>query len=156
MPEEEYVAIVDVFNAFDKNKNGSIGPNELHSVMQSLGQKLNKTETKVLMSMADMNQNGMISFAEFFKVLAKWDAWMLERQGDKPKKDKSAEYREAVEKFKLFDQNGNGTIDSTELLSVLQSMGKEVTSTEVKYLMNLADVDENDVIRFSEFFTFLT
>ena len=152
MPEEEYVAIMDVFNEFDKNNDGSIGPNELHSVMQSLGQKLNQTETKVLMSMADTNQNGMINFAEFFKVLAKWDAWMVERQGDKPTKDKSAEFKEAVEKFKLFDQNGNGTIDATELSSVLQSMGKEVTSTQIKYLMNLADVDENGAIRFSEFF----
>ena len=60
---------MDVFNEFDKNNDGSIGPNELHSVMQSLGQKLNQTETKVLMSMADTNQNGMINFAEFFKVI---------------------------------------------------------------------------------------
>ena len=37
---------MDVFNEFDKNNDGSIGPNELHSVMQSLGQKLNQTETK--------------------------------------------------------------------------------------------------------------
>ena len=69
VPEEEYVAIVDVFNAFDKNNNGSIGPNELRSVMQSLGQTLNQTETKVLMSMADTNQNGMINFDELNKVI---------------------------------------------------------------------------------------
>merc|ERR1719264_848858 len=74
---------------------------------------------------------------------------MLERQGDKPQKDKSAEFKEAVEKFKLFDQNENGAIRFSEFFKALKKLKKDqaeqdyghLDDKEIRALFRTFDVD---------------
>merc|ERR1712051_182246 len=160
------MAIMDVLNAFDRHKVGKISQNHLPLVMHSLSEKLNKTQLWALKYMVDVEHQAVITFSEVFKVLAKWDAWMLETQEDIQKIEKSAEFTEALETFKKLDENGKGTMKSSELPSLLQSAGKEVTSTELKYLIHrIKDEDdyeedgedeEDGVFGFSEFFKVLS
>merc|ERR1712110_949245 len=90
LPEEEFMAIMDVLNAFDRHKDGSINQNDLPLVMQSLSKKINLTEIKELERLANIQYkllhhsafNDHCTFSEVFKLLANWDAWMLERQED--------------------------------------------------------------------------
>ena len=160
IPEEDFNAIVDVLNAFDNKNNEMIGHDDLSSVLHSLGKKATNPEIKALMYMVNNAQNdsGLIAFVEVFKILAKWDAWMLERQVDNPKIEISAEFKDALEAFKKLEENGNGgngRIGWGELQSALESAGKEVTSNEVKYLTNFIEQKNDDDyygIRFSEFF----
>lgn len=49
-----------------------------------------------------------------------------------------AEFREA---FSLFDKNGDGTISSTELGTVMRSLGQNPTENELQDMINEIDVD---------------
>jgi len=50
----------------------------------------------------------------------------------------SEEFREA---FSLFDKNGDGTISSTELGTVMRSLGQNPTENELQDMINEIDVD---------------
>jgi len=58
------------------------------------------------------------------------------------------EYREA---FKLFDKDGNGTIDIDELGSVMKNLGQSPTNEELRAIIEEADIDGDGSIDFDEF-----
>jgi len=58
------------------------------------------------------------------------------------------EFREA---FRLFDNDGDGTINSKELGVVMRSMGQNPTESELLEMINEVDVDGNGIIDFPEF-----
>jgi calmodulin len=59
-----------------------------------------------------------------------------------------AEFKEA---FSLFDKDGDGTIDSEELGTVLRSLGNQPTDEDVEDMIREADKDGNGTIDFGEF-----
>jgi calmodulin len=62
----------------------------------------------------------------------------------------------AGEIFELFDLDGNGTIESSELQTVLsQVLGERLTSDEVSELILEADTNKNGVIEINEFIEIL-
>lgn len=63
-----------------------------------------------------------------------------------------AEFSEA---FRLFDKNGDGTITTQELGTVLRSLGQTPTEAELKEYVNVVDVDGNGKIDFTEFLTMM-
>ena len=58
------------------------------------------------------------------------------------------EFREA---FNSFDADGGGSIDSSELASVLKSLGQEASPEELAALIKIADTDGSGDIDFLEF-----
>lgn len=53
--------------------------------------------------------------------------------------------------FALFDRNGTGSITSSELSTVLRSLGKSVSDAEVKVLLKDLNVDHEGRIQFPDF-----
>jgi len=53
--------------------------------------------------------------------------------------------------FATYDTDGNGEIDASELKSMLESLGKEVSNEQVAQIMLEADVDGSDTITLPEF-----
>jgi calmodulin len=51
---------------------------------------------------------------------------------------KKTEFREA---FGLFDKNGDGTISSSELGTIMRSLGQNPTESELQDMINEVDVD---------------
>jgi len=58
---------------------------------------------------------------------------------------------EVKEAFALYDKNGDGTITTKALISVMRSLGKNPTEDETEDLINEVDLDGNGVIDFIEF-----
>jgi len=58
---------------------------------------------------------------------------------------------ELKEAFRMFDKDGDGTIDSDEFESVLQVLGLNPTKEELGILLDSVDTDGNGVIDFDEF-----
>ncbi|GCA64273.1 hypothetical protein KIPB_013786 [Kipferlia bialata] len=63
-------------------------------------------------------------------------------------KEQIDEYQEA---FNLFDKNGDGTITTKELGTVMRSLGQNPTEAELQDMINEVDADGNGTIEFIEF-----
>ena len=64
-----------------------------------------------------------------------------------------AEFKRA---FSMFDKDGDGTITTKELGTVMRSLGQNPTETELQDMVNEVDQDRNGTIDFSEFVTLMT
>ena len=61
-----------------------------------------------------------------------------------------------AEVFRLFDKDGNGSIERDELALVLTSLGMAVSDGEIDRLMNAVDTNNDNTIDFDEFVACLT
>ena len=81
MYEEEYITdeqrkdLQDIFDQFDKDKDGKISGKELANAMESMGQNPTEEEINEMLREVDLNQDGKIDFDEFmiykFKIKLK-------------------------------------------------------------------------------------
>lgn len=63
---------------------------------------------------------------------------------------------ETREAFMLFDKDNNGTIDTSELGTVMRSLNMNPTDTELKDMINEVDGNGNGSIEFEEFVAMLS
>ena len=66
--------------------------------------------------------------------------------------DQISEFKEA---FSLFDKDGDGTITTRELGTVMRSLGQNPTEAELQDMINEVDADGNGTIDFPEFLTMM-
>ena len=58
------------------------------------------------------------------------------------------EFREA---FQAFDKDGNGSMTTKELGTVMRSLGQNLSEAEIKEMIDIVDEDKNGTIDFQEF-----
>ena len=61
------------------------------------------------------------------------------------------ELHEIREIFKMFDKDGNLTIEISELESIYQALGRELTPNELNEMINDIDLNNDGYITFHEF-----
>ena len=128
----------EVFNIFDKDKDGYITAKELGDLIRNLGQNPTEAEIQNMINEVDINNNGAIDFKEFLDIMLK-----------KLKDFESEE--ELIEAFKIFDKDGNGLIGSEELLNVMLTLGEDSNKEEIEDLINEVDLDRDGLINYEEF-----
>ena len=62
------------------------------------------------------------------------------------------EFREA---FQAFDKDGNGSITTKELGTVMRSLGQNLSEIEIKEVIDEVDEDKNGTIDFQEFLSLM-
>jgi len=128
------------FDIFDKNKDGTISITELEEVLKNMGEKPTKDDMKRMMANVDKDGDKNISFDEFVTLMAS------------AKTSSEDELRQA---FRVFDADGNGTIDKPELKRVMEMVGEAVTKEQLDAMFKLADVNGDGEISFDEFCTMM-
>ena len=144
MYEEEYITdqqrkdFQDIFDQFDKDKDGKISAKELENAMVSMGQNPTNEEIKEMMEEADLNKDGKIDFEEFLSL-------MTRNSPETQTED------EVINAFRVFDKEGNGLISSAELKHIMMTIGDKMTEEEADEMVNEADIDEDGMINYEEF-----
>jgi len=111
---------------------------ELGTVMRSLGQQPTEAELLDMINEVDADGDGTIDFDEFLEMMAQKMKGL----------DDEEEIKEA---FKVFDKNGDGFIEASELRQVMQSLGEKLTEEEVEDMIKEADVDGDGRVNYQEF-----
>ena len=69
-------------------------------------------------------------------------------QADQLTEEQIAEFKKA---FSLFDKNGDGTITTEELGTVMRSLGENLTQEQLQDMINEVDADGNGYVDFPEY-----
>ena len=142
--EEEYITdeqrkeYQDIFDQFDKDKDGAIGTRELANVLFTLGQNPTDDEVAAMIKEVDLNNDGKIDLDEFITLMGK-------RTPDTQTED------EVINAFRVFDKEGNGLSPSAELKHIMMTIGDKMTEEEAQEMINEADIDEDGFINYEEF-----
>ncbi|XP_042433431.1 calmodulin-1-like [Zingiber officinale] len=138
LSEEQVTEFHEAFCLFDKDGDGCITPEELGTVIKSLGQNPSEEELQEMVQEVDADGNGSIEFGEFLNLMSR-----------KVKETNVEE--ELKEAFKVFDKDQNGFISATELRNVMINLGEKLTDEEVEKMIKEADLDGDGQVNYEEF-----
>ena len=71
LQEEKVTECKEVFDLFDKDKDGSITTKELGDVMRALGANPTQAELQEMINEVDQDGSGKIEFKEFLELFAR-------------------------------------------------------------------------------------
>lgn len=136
--EEQKKEFREVFDLFDKNKNGSICVSELSALMKSLGHTPTGDELAAMIDEMDLNMDSVVDFDEFLILMG--------RRMQEP----LTQEEECRKAFNVFDKTGSG-IGKDDLKAVLERLGEKVDGKSIDYLFERADLNTDGVISYEEF-----
>ncbi|CAG8794484.1 5161_t:CDS:2, partial [Gigaspora margarita] len=123
--DEQRVEIKEAFDLFDIDKDGALDPHEL-----KVGFNEKKAEILEIIHKYDENNEGVISFEDFNKV-------MSEKILNRSPLD---EIRKA---FQLFDDDNTGKISLNNLKRIAMELGENLDEEELQAMINEFDLDED-------------
>ena len=138
MKEQKLAECKEVFELFDRDKDGSISIHELGNILRSLGVNPTLSELQLMINEVDTDGPGKIEFDEFYELFGK------------QLKESNTE-EDYIEAFKIFDKDGNGFISLEELCQVMKSIGENITEEDAKQMIKEADIDGDGYINYHEF-----
>jgi calmodulin len=124
---------------FDRNNDGVITAEELHTVMKSLGENPSESEVQEMIYEVDLEGKGSINFQEFLIMMAKKSELPLDEDED----IKAA--------FIVFDRNNDGFVTAEEMKEVLSKFDLSTSAEEIEDMIKSADVDGDGMLSFDEF-----
>ncbi|KAF4684605.1 apoptosis-inducing factor [Perkinsus olseni] len=132
----------EAFNIFDKDRDGSIGPEDFKMMMKTLGLRLTEQEVSLLLKEVDEDGSGEIEFEEMISALVR------------NMRETTVE-EQMAEAFKTFDRENKGYIDSKDFARVMAESGETgVTLTDATAIMRNA-LDGREKVTRREFMIML-
>jgi calmodulin len=126
------------FEIFDKDFDGFINIEEFGYVMMSLGYELSETELQDMMKEVMKDELNRINFEQFMLIM------------NKRGKDTDI-VEEYIEAFRVFDREGNGTLNREELRLIMVALGDKVVPEELDIMLRDADVNGDGLIEYRKF-----
>ena len=139
--DDGIASIRKAFSDFDQDGDGTISIAELRIVLGPGGAlgglKLNNDEIDTLISVADKDGDGEISFEEFVNLVQGM------KGGDSEEDMKKA--------FKYFDIDGDGAISKEDMKEAMLRLGNKLTDRDIERIFKESDVDNNGLVSYEEF-----
>jgi len=128
-----------VFDIFDSDSDGFLGPIDLRKVLRTLGFKVSRDEASQLIHDVNLKGKGDVDFNEFLEIV-------INRQGET-----RDIYDEILKGFEMFDFDGSGQISLGNLKRACQAAGIKFTQKELEEMLEEADVNGDGQVDQSEF-----
>ena len=144
LSEEEICELREAFNIFDVNSEGTIDKDKLILLLFSLKQYPTKEELDETMKSLGLDKLDQINFDQFLKIMGK-------RMNTK-KVDEDIYFRNL---FDSMDRNKNGMISIHEIRYIILHSNEDISEKELELLMNNVDSDNDGLISFEEFLSFM-
>nr|CAD7430083.1 unnamed protein product [Timema monikensis] len=146
LPPEQIAVLRKAFDAFDREKSGSISCNMVEEILRLMGQPFNKKTLEELIEEVDADKSGRLEFDEFITLAAKFIV----------EEDAEAMEKELREAFRLYDKEGNGYIPTSCLREILRELDDQLTSDELDMMIEEIDSDGSGTVDFDEFMEMMT
>ncbi|XP_077987326.1 calmodulin-alpha-like [Glandiceps talaboti] len=143
LTKEQIAEFKEAFVLFDKDGSGTVSTDELGSVMKSLGTNPSEEELREMVDAVDADGNGEIDFQGFLKMMAQM---LHESESDQGLK----------EAFNVFDKDGDGYINPTELRQIMSNLGEKMSDDEFKEMLAEIDEDGDGRVSYDEFVQMMT
>jgi myosin light chain 6 len=139
--EDQISEFREAFQLFDRSGDERIKLSQAGDVFRALGQNpTNKEVMKVLNNPKPEDMNAKtLTFDEFLPMLA-----TISKQQD------PGTYEDFVEGLRVFDKEGNGTVNGAELRHVLGTLGEKLSEDEIEQLLT-GHEDNNGQINYEDF-----
>ena len=141
---DEVMDAYKLFNQFDVNRNGKISLSDFYlGLCKVSGNKLNKEEITEVFYNIDSNRSNYIEQEEFVKAAIDKKIFLS---------DKMLKFA-----FNFFDKNKNGSISVEEMADIFKdnSTDDKVLFSELKKIIEKLDEDNDGLIGFKEFSSFM-
>nr|ACD11814.1 hypothetical protein [Isometrus maculatus] len=143
---EQVEMLKKAFDMFDREKKGYINSDMVGTILRSMGQSFNERELRELITEVDADGSGEIEFDEFLVLTARF---LLEE-------DSAAMEQELREAFRLYDKEGNGYINVSDLRQILRALDDKLTEDELDEMIAEIDTDGSGTVDFEEFMEMMT
>ena len=140
LSQEQNEEIIQCFNLFDRDGNGSIDTKELKDAMKALGIFLKKQELKEYMSKMDKDGSGSVEQVEFICLMTE----VLNKRN----------IREELRKvFHCYDNDDDGKINTLNLFQCAQvlDMADEVNQANLEMMIEIGDPDQKGYVDRNDF-----
>ena len=140
LQEHEIIGLKEIFQAFDKDKDGQLNFQEFEEGLLRLkSQKIKPEEIHSYFSTIDTRKNGKIDYSEFIAACLQKNIILKEEN--------------LFEAFSMLDKDHTGKISKNALMDVLKLQSKD--DSYVKELIKNADKNQDGVIDYKEFLEFM-
>lgn len=158
LPSEKFQKSHKKFRMFDKNHDHHIDSAELSQGLASLGHHLDKEKLDKLFSKLDLNGDDLISFKEFLRPIAvkhEKNAKDASQKAPVEPEMKEINHAAAADKaMEIFDQNGDGQVDSVEFFEVVKRANTKDKTVDLAmvqdFIESYADVDGDGKLAYDE------
>jgi len=130
------------FMMFDKDKKGYIHTSQVGQILRTMGQAFEERDLKQLIKEFDSDGSNQIEFEEFAALVARF---IMEDE------DSGALEEELREAFRLYDKQGNGYINVSDLRDILRALDDKITEEELDEMIAEIDTDGSGTVDFDEF-----
>ncbi|XP_059096654.1 calmodulin-like [Tigriopus californicus] len=139
LPADLVILYQDAFFHFDTDRDGVICTKQLGPLLRYCGENPSEADIQDMMNEVDSDASNNLIFPAFLTLMAK-------RYSDSNAED---EIREA---FRVFDSDGNGFINRSELRAVMMNLGEKLSEDEIESLIDTVDIDGDGQINYEEFY----
>ena len=126
------------FRLLDVVGDGMITTNDARLALKRMGESATDKELTDVISAFDSFGKGLVSFQQFVDIANQLRSSVITEQ-------------EIIEAFKIFDRDGSGGVDASELMQVMTSIGDRMTQEEAESMIRQADSEGTGSVDYASF-----